>query len=61
MFGIIAKKKEDKRFKPLDYKKGVMVDNVLYADLWSDKEVVKQIVEKLNKEHSEYDFKVVER
>ena len=55
---IYGKKKGDKKFKPMDYKAGKFVGNVIHATMWDmdRKKEVQKMVDYMNKENPDYEF-----
>ena len=60
-YGIMARLKGMKRFAPLDYGNGVTVTNVIYQTLWDDRKHVEELVDNLNKDNPNYEFKLIDR
>ena len=60
-YGIMGKEKSKGKFKPFDYANGNFVTNIVYQTMWPDKAYVQKLVDYMNKENPEYEFKVVKR
>lgn len=57
-YRIYGREKGKGKFKPLDLQEGTFVKNLMYASLIPEKDV-KRVLESLNKENSDFEFKAV--
>lgn len=60
MYRIYGKQKTEKRFKALDLKNGVFVNNLMYASFFYDNELhlLKKVVQDLNEQNKEFIFEI---
>lgn len=60
MYRIYGKKKTEKRFKALDLKNGVFVNNLMYASFFYENELeqLKKVVQDLNEQNREFTFEI---
>lgn len=60
MYRIYGKQKTEKRFKALDLKNGVFVNNLMYASFFYDNELyqLKKVVQNLNEQNREFIFEI---
>lgn len=60
MYRIYGKQKNKKRFKALDLKNGVFVNNLMYASFFYENELtqLKKVVQDLNEQNEEFIFEI---
>lgn len=60
MYRIYGKQKTEKRFKALDLKNGVLVNNLMYASFFYENELeqLKKVVQDLNEQNREFTFEI---
>ena len=60
MYRIYGKQKNEKRFKALDLKNGVFVNNLMYASFFYKNELkqLKKVVQDLNEQNEEFIFEI---
>ena len=60
MYRIYGKAKTEKRFKALDLKNGVFVNNLMYASFFYENELeqLKKVVQNLNEQNEEFIFEI---
>ena len=60
MYRIYGKQKTEKRFKALDLKNGVFVNNLMYASFFYENELeqLKKVVKDLNEQNREFTFEI---
>ena len=60
MYRIYGKQKTEKRFKALDLKNGVFVNNLMYASFFYENELeqLKKVVQDLNEQNEEFIFEI---
>ena len=60
MYRIYGKLKKEKRFKALDLKNGVFVNNLMYASFFYENELeqLKKVVQDLNEQNKEFTFEI---
>lgn len=60
MYRIYGKQKTEKRFKALDLKNGVFVNNLIYASFFYEHELkqLKKVVQDLNEQNREFTFEI---
>lgn len=60
MYRIYGKQKNEKRFKALDLKNGVFVNNLMYASFFYENELtqLKKVVQDLNEQNEEFIFEI---
>lgn len=60
MYRIYGKQKTEKRFKALDLKNGVFVNNLMYASFFYDNELeqLKKVVQNLNEQNKDFIFEI---
>lgn len=60
MYRIYGKQKTEKRFKALDLKNGVFVNNLMYASFFYENELeqLKKVVQDLNEQNREFTFEI---
>ena len=60
MYRIYGKQKTEKRFKALDLKNGVFVNNLMYASFFYENELeqLKKVVQDLNEQNKEFIFEI---
>ena len=60
MYRIYGKQKTEKRFKALDLKNGVFVNNLMYASFFYENELeqLKKVVQDLNEQNREFIFEI---
>ena len=60
MYRIYGKQKNEKRFKALDLKNGVFVNNLMYASFFYENELeqLKKVVRDLNEQNEEFIFEI---
>lgn len=60
MYRIYGKAKTEKRFKALDLKNGVFVNNLMYASFFYENELeqLKKVVQNLNEQNREFTFEI---
>ena len=60
MYRIYGKQKNEKRFKALDLKNGVFVNNLMYASFFYENELeqLKKVVQDLNEQNREFTFEI---
>jgi len=60
-YAIMGREKGKGKFKAFDYSEGKFVVNVFNQTMWPDKSHVQKLVDFMNKENPEYEFKVIKR
>lgn len=60
MYRIYGKQKNEKRFKALDLKNGVFVNNLMYASFFHGNELdqLRKVVRDLNEQNKEFTFEI---
>ena len=60
MYRIYGKQKNEKRFKALDLKNGVFINNLMYASFFYENELeqLKKVVQDLNEQNEEFIFEI---
>ena len=60
MYRIYGKQKTEKRFKALDLKNGVFVNNLMYASFFYENELeqLKKVVQDLNEQNEDFTFEI---
>ena len=60
MYRIYGRQKNEKRFKALDLKNGVFVNNLMYASFFYENELeqLKKVVQDLNEQNREFTFEI---
>lgn len=60
MYRIYGKQKNEKRFKALDLKNGVFVNNLMYASFFYEHELeqLKKVIQDLNEQNREFTFEI---